>query len=163
MNMLQNFVQRRYVPVMLLLIIGGFVMLLVELLMLDHTEGIQLVAVMATGMGLLLALAALLAPAKWRNGVAILFVLLSVTGLIGSYEHVEEGAEEEEEAHLVMPTTENNANLNIAYPAQAAKEGEEEGEEGEEEGEDVPPPLAPLSLAGFALMGAVTTLAKREE
>lgn len=46
-----------------------------------------MVAVMATATGLLLALAALLAPAKWRKGVAILFVLLSVTGVIGADEH----------------------------------------------------------------------------
>jgi len=165
MNMLQNFVQRRYAPLMLLLIAGGFVMMLVELIMLDHTDGIQLVAVIATTAGLLLALAALLAPAKWRSGVAVLFVLLSVTGLVGAYEHYEEGAGEEAEAHLVMPSVENNANLNIAYNAQEAAESEDEeaGEEAGEEGEAAPPPLAPLSLAGFGLMGAVATLGKRND
>lgn len=161
MNMVQSFVQRRYAALMLLLITGGFVMLLVELMMLDHTDGIQLVAVVASVAGLLLALAALMAPAKWRNTIAILFVLLSVTGLIGAYEHYEVGSGEgeSEEARLVMPASASN--LQIVYRAQEAERREQGAAEGQ--GESAPPPLAPLSLAGFGLMGAVATLGKRDE
>jgi len=52
-----------------------------------------------------------------------------------------------------------------AYFFDADKDGDEQGKEGEEsengadeEGEQTPPPLAPLSLAGLSLMGAVTVV-----
>jgi len=165
MNKIQAFVQRHFATLLLLLIAAGFVTFVAELLLMHHTEGIQLVAVVASVVGLLLALAALLAPAKWRNGIAILFLLLSVTGVIGTIEHNEGDEAEGRETRLIAPT-ERNANQNIVYRAQDAEEGEaEEGEaeEAGEAGEAAPPPLAPLSLAGFALMGAITTLAKRDE
>lgn len=161
MSTARLFVQRRYSALMLLLIAGGFVMLLVELFLTGHTEGIQLVAVVASFVGLVLTLAALAANSHLRNLIALLFVVLSLSGVIGAYEHFEES--ERKEAVTGSPavgTVDTGATFTVAY--RYDEESEEEEDAGEV-GEENPPPLAPLSLVGFGLMGAVATLGKREE
>lgn len=169
MNTVRTLIQQRYATLMLLLLGVGFAMLLAELWLTGHTEGIQLVAVGASVAGLLLVGMALLVNAKLRTLVALLFLVLSVSGLVGAYEHYEEGHEDEAE---MRPRV---ANVNIAYRNQEGAEDDEheaneheetasEADEHEEDGEEeTPPPLAPLSLAGLSVMGMVATLSKREE
>ena len=154
MSMIQTFVQRRSASLMLLLISGGYVMMLAELLLINHTKGPQLVGVIASSAGLLLTLIALFVSGKARNWVALLLVVLSVSGLLGTFKHNE--ALNAEPAAMAATVNADGLNQPIAYRLQAAADVEGPGGD-----KSAVPPLAPLSLAGFALMGAVATLSKR--
>ena len=154
MASVQKWLQANLSPVFMVFFAGGFVMILVELVITDHLDGTQLVGVVASVVGALLTLAALFVTGRARLIVAGLLVLLSLTGLLGTYEHYE-AANGGEEA--LRPASLTLANQPVRY---ALEEEEEEGEAGEaageaEGGEEVPPPLAPLSLAGLSLMAAL--------
>lgn len=155
MSMIQTFVQRRSASLMLLLISGGYVMLLAELLLINHTHGPQMVGVIASSAGLLLTLIALFVSGKARNWVALILVALSVSGLLGTFKHNE--ALNAEPAAIAAAVNTTGLNQLVAYRSQAAPDAESHSGE-----QSAVPPLAPLSLAGFALMGAVATLSKRE-
>jgi len=147
MQNVRRMLQENYFTVMMLLLAGGFAMLLVELFMLDHTDGIQLVAVAASLSGLVLTLAALFVRGRAATTVAALLLVLSATGLFGAYEHlVNREGESANAQRLVQP-----GNQPIAY-----YQDEETPAEGEAAGP--PPPLAPLSLAGLGVVAAATML-----
>ena len=55
MKSVQTLVQRHVWSLLMLLIAGAFALLLVELIVTEHTDGIQLVAVGASAFGLILA------------------------------------------------------------------------------------------------------------
>jgi hypothetical protein len=175
MQAFRQAVQKYFFTLLMLMLAGGFAMLLAELLITNHTDGIQNVAVIASVAGLLLVLVAIVLRERAATLIAVLLLLLSVTGLIGTYEHLEE-AEGDERA--VAPRLEQSANQFVAYAmdedddevgenqaGDAESSERQENEGGENEGEETPPPLAPLSLAGLSLMGVLTTLGapKKEE
>jgi multisubunit Na+/H+ antiporter MnhG subunit len=130
---------------------GGFALLLAEMLLTEHTGGVQAVAVWATVAGLVLCLAGLVIRSR-RVAllVGLALVLLSLTGPVGLYLHATGEAE----------ARETRAPAKDRDPRDEESEEGEEGEGGEE-GKG-PPPLSPLSLSGLALMGAVA-VAGREE
>jgi hypothetical protein len=154
MSTIQTFVQRRSASLMLLLISGGYMMLLAELLITNHTQGPQLVGVIASSVGLLLTLIALFVSGKARNWVALFLLVLSVSGLLGAYQH--NAALNAEPTALAATVNADSLTQPIADRLQAAPDAAGSGSE-----RSAVPPLAPLSLAGFALMGAVATLSKR--
>jgi hypothetical protein len=151
MKALQNFVQKNLFTLLLLLIAGGFVMLLVELILMGHTDGTQLVAVIACAAGLILASAGLFAKSKMRHLLAVLFLLLSVSGLYGTLEHTEKRQER------VAETT------GITVTANGTDEGNALGQELVGEFQTFPPALSPLGLSGFSALGAVALLGKKDE
>ncbi len=156
---LQTLVQRHVWSLLMLLIAGAFALLLVELIVTQHTDGIQLVAVGASAIGLILAGVSLLAPPSWRRALAVLFLALSLTGVIGVVEHQEARNKDRREAALVAPS--GNTTIRIADSQQeGGGRGERFGPPGG--GESGPPPLAPLSLAGTSLMAAVLLLGRRD-
>lgn len=155
MNRIQLFVQKQFTNLLLLFIAGGFLMLVAELLLTGHTRGIQLIAVAASGTGIALALAGLFSRGKVSNFVAIAFLLLSLTGLLGVSEHLEEGGGEREGVAAVQAARSTNAtNTRINF----------QQEPGFRPGgrRNTPPPLAPLSLAGLSLLGTVTLVGRKE-
>ena len=163
MQAIRRFVQAQFFVLLMLMLAGGFAMLLAELLWTEHTDGIQLVGAIASVVGLVLTLAALVVRGRAAMTLAVLLLLLSVTGLIGTFEHLEEGGEARGEAQRVGVAV----NQQIAFTdddddrAAATQEG---GEREGEEGEAVPPPLAPLSLAGLSIFGVLAILgAPRKE
>ena len=166
MSVLESWVQRRLAVLLLGMLAGGFAILLVELLLTDHVNGVQLVAVAASVAGLVLTLAAMVVRGRARYGVAALLLVLSATGLLGAYEHFEERSGEEAAVPSLVASA--PANQLIAFHAQdndddgpPQSEQGESGERGEREGEEAegtPPPLAPLSLSGLSLMGVIVTL-----
>ena len=179
MESLGNLIRKHVTSIQLLLLAGGFVITLAELILLGHTKGIQLVAIGSTVAGILLALWGLISTGNMRKIVAMLFVLLSLTGLIGTFEHLEEG-DEAGEARLTVPTFNNRQGsaLNVALNAQEDDEGSEGSNaqpntertrpfagavRREGRGGVGTPPLAPLSLSGLALFGAVTLLGYRKD
>lgn len=171
MQSIQSFVQRRYWTLMMLFLIVGFAMLLVELVITNHTEGIQLVAVAASLVGLVLAGVGLIASPKLRPIVAVLFLLLSLTGVIGVIEHNEAGGEEGERAARPALTANANASGAAVALSRSLQGGDNDNDTpptrdfGDFQGpprEQAPPPLAPLSLAGLSLMGTVVLLGRRD-
>lgn len=187
MTSLQATVRRHLFPILLLLLAGGYLVILGELTIYQHWDGLQLVGFSATVLGLLAVLLGLFAKGGLRIGLAVLLAILSISGLIGTYEHYESRSEGGEAARPVLAQADAGTNLLIAYrPAADAQavpaqddddegkaaagetgEGGEGGERGErggaEGGEEAPPPLAPLSLAGLSLMGAAILLAKQDQ
>ena len=162
MQALGRWVQKSFFTLFMLMLAAGFGTLLAELLLTNHTDGIQLVAVVASVAGLVLILAALFVRGRMATGVAVLLLLLSVTGLIGTFEHLEGGEEAGERASVQRVEAVGNQQVALRLDDDEENEGAErdrggqeasEGEEGESEGN--PPPLAPLSLAGLSMMGAL--------
>lgn len=154
MTSLRRVVQQYFYTILLLMAAGGFVMLVIELLITNHTDGIQLAGVIASAIGLILAVAALfLTSLQARNILAILFIVLSVSGLIGVLQHFNARGEEGE-------TALNVAGAASYQPVSLRSEDDDEnpGEARGDESEAVPPPLAPLGLSGLALLGAITLL-----
>ncbi len=192
MTSLQAAIRRYLTPILLLLLAGGFLVVLGELYLYQHWQGTQLIGFAATVIGLVAVLLGLFAKRGFRLGLAVLLVLISVSGLIGTWEHFESRSEEGREAarpalaQTVQPEQLAAAtNMTIAYQGAAAErmgtqEGGESGEGGEgaaageagergeggegggRGGEQAPPPLAPLSLAGLSLMGAAVLFAKQD-
>ena len=178
MNRVQTFVRSHLTNLILLSLAGGFLLLLAELLLAGHTEGVQLVGLGASVLGIVLALVGIAAKGRARNVLAALFLVLAISGLVGAFEHNEERFEEGEEAAapIVLSQSAGRAGLNrtISYrldgdegeedEAREGQEAREEGEAGEdEEGESNPPPLAPLSLSGLSILGVLALVAKEEE
>ena len=158
---LKQMIARNYFTLMYLLIAGSFLGLVAELVWTEHWDGIQLVGLLASVAGLVLAAVALFAAPRMRQVLAVLFVILSISGIVGTIEHNEERGEGEASAPVIMAAT---AGTNMELPAAQQEEGEE-GEAGERgeggeggEGEAIPP-LAPLSLAGMSIIAAVTLFA----
>ncbi len=157
MEQIAGWIRKNFPEVVLAGAAGGFLMILAELIITDHLDGIQLVAVVASVIGLVVSAAGFLLRGAASRAGAILLVLLSISGLVGAFEHYEEGQEE-------ATATQHGLAVGQEYRyIDSDKEDEESvsGEEGEE-GEAVPPPLAPLSLSGLALLGAMAMLARSD-
>ncbi len=155
MSQIQAFVQKQFTNLLLLFVTGGFLMLVVELLLTGHTRGIQLVAVAASVAGVVLALAGLLTRGKMSNIVAVAFLLLALTGLLGVSEHLEEGGEGQEGVAAAQVVRTGNA-TNMPVNFRQAEDFRPGGRR------NTPPPLAPLSLAGLSLLGTVTLVGRKE-
>ena len=120
----------------------------VELLLMGHTEGVQLLAPLAAFLGALLTGLGLIFT-RGASALALALALLSPVGLFGFLQHLEGTLEAEAPA--------------LYRWVDAEGKGWEEGEAQEEgEGEEAPPPLAPLSLSGLALLGALGLYAREE-
>ncbi len=156
MNRIQFFIQQHFTTLLLLFVASGFLMLVAELLLAGHTKGIQLLAVGASVAGGVLAVAGLFSRGKLNRVLIVAFLLLSITGLIGVMEHREErGGERAATATVQVARANNTANTRVNFQQQPSfRRGGESG---------APPPLAPLSLAGLSLIGAVTLVGRKEK
>jgi hypothetical protein len=154
---LQSFVQRRFHTLIMSLIGIGFLFLLAELIMYEHYDGIQLVAVVSTVLGALLAFLGIVATGRMRLGIAAVMLVLAVSGIIGVVEHNEKRSEGgEQRSGQVQQGDEDKG----SEQGEASKQGE--SGEGEGEAEIPPPPLAPLSLSGLCAFGAVALFGRRD-
>lgn len=178
MGRIQEFARKNLVWVLLTAIAVGFALTTWELVLYRHWEGTQLIGFVATVLGAVLALAGIFVSGALRNIVAILLVLLSITGLIGTYEHFEhapgrEGEEGARPALTVANAAQAGTVQNVAFnpngEVQSAPAQEDDADEQPPAGARPPfeggfrmppPPLAPLSLTGLALMAAIVVLAK---
>ncbi|MCB0045564.1 MAG: hypothetical protein KDD92_09055 [Caldilineaceae bacterium] len=147
MKSLKQLVTRNYYPLMYLLIAGSFLGFTAELVLTGHWNGIQLVGLAAGIIGLVLAVVALFAAPRMRQTLAVLFVILSLSGVMGTIQHNEARSGEEASAPVIVAAT---ADFSRELPAEQRQEGEEK---------EAVPPLAPLSLAGMSIIAAVTLLA----
>lgn len=160
---LQSFVQRRF-HVLIMSFIGlGFLFLLAELIMYEHYDGIQLVAVVSTVLGALLAFLGIVATGRMRLGIAAVMLVLAVSGIIGVVEHNEkrgEGGEQRSGQVQQGDEAKETDKSDASEQGEAAEAGETK--EGEGEAEIPPPPLAPLSLSGLCAFGAVALFGRRD-
>jgi hypothetical protein len=173
MTNLQAAMRRNLTPVLLLLLAGGYLVIVGELVLYRHWDGLQLIGFAASIVGLLAVLLGLFAKGGLRVGLAILLAVLSLSGVIGAFEHYESLLEGGEAVQPALAQASADATLLVAHQPGAVEnlvlQEDEEGEresserdEGGEGGEETPPPLAPLSLAGLSLMGAAVLLAKQD-
>lgn len=148
---MQTFVRRRFSPLLLLMVAAGFLLLLLELIGYQHFGGLQLVGTASVVIGLLAALLGIGARGRLRTTLIWVFLVLSLVGLLGAWEHNEERLGGEREAPAGAPA-----------PQADGDDDQESGPGGR--AEEIPPPLlAPLSVSGLCLFGAVSLLGRRED
>jgi len=153
----QQGIRENFPAVVLAMVAGGFALTVVELLMMHHTEGKQLIGVAATGVGALLALVGIWAKGGAKTLLVGTFAVLALSGVFGMVEHLEGEEEEREGFRWQQPAQAWLTSHTVAFADEERHEREEE--EGEK-GEHGPPPLAPLSVTGLALLGAAALIAK---
>jgi hypothetical protein len=120
---------------------GGFLLLTVELLGLNHQTGPRVISVIATALGIVLALVVSLAGnSGLRRIIAIVFVLIALVGIFGYTMHSGGRARRAEAtASLQLP---DNQVVQRAVRSFSS----------------MPPVFSPLSITGMALFGAVVAL-----
>src|SRR3954451_13476107 len=88
MDSLRRSIQGNFVNILLMLLAAGFLVLLVELVLYQHWQGIQLVAIGSVLLGLILTVAALFVQGGGgANVIGVLLLVLSLVGLVGVFEH----------------------------------------------------------------------------
>lgn len=92
MSGLLQTIRRNVFTILLLLLAGGFALLVLELAITGHNEGAQLIGIIASVLGVVLAVAALLTRGRAANWIAGALVVLSLSGLMGIYQHYLYGA-----------------------------------------------------------------------
>lgn len=128
-----------------LFVAAGFAFILTELLILNHAGGPRLVALITCGLGIAFSLASLVNNPRLRQIVAILFVVLSLTGLYGFMTH--QGARGfRQQGVAAAPATEDRT-IRRALNSFG----------------NLPPTLSPLALTGLSILGALVTLASTAE
>lgn len=139
--------RERFADLVLLWVAGGFGMLGVELLLTGHIKEGQLIGVLASAGGVLVALLALAAP-RMRITWWVGFLVVALSGLFGTALHLHEGAEAADEVGEVAL-------------ASARYDGEGVGRVHTQQ--PAPPPLAPLGLYGLGVLGGLALYAREEE
>lgn len=141
-----SWLQVRFPEVVGVLVVGGFVMTLGELVLMGHTQKSQLIGVAMSGVGLLAAVLGTVVGHRLRKALIAVLIVVAGSGLFGVYEHYEEAQEHREKA--------------LKEQALLAERGE--APDPEKSKKHGPPPLAPLSVSGLALLGGLGLLARRD-
>jgi hypothetical protein len=161
----QTFVQRRSYELLLGLVGVGFLVLLAELIGYRHFEGLQLIGTGATVVGAAAAFLGIRASAGLRRALAGVFLVLALVGLLGMWEHNEDRLGGEERRPPAAQVGQGGQGGQAGQGGQVGPGGQ--GRQGGPGGfggfRMPPPPLAPLSLSGFCLLGAVVLLGRRDE
>jgi hypothetical protein len=118
-----------------LFVVGGFAFLLAELVTLGHTNPPQLLSIIAPVLGIVFGLAGLASNSRLRKIISILFIVLSLSGIMGTLAHSGARAFRGQMASSVQ--TEDRA-VRRAIGSFTR----------------LPPTLAPLMLSGLSLFGA---------
>lgn len=174
MSKLETMVRRNLITILLLLLLGGFAMLLAELLITNHVDGIQNVANVASLVGAVAILLGFFAKGTFRHLLVLLLLVLSLSGLLGAWEHLQSREGHDEARVPAALSTRSETFQTISNRIGTDTQGTTQQEAGEQQ-QNMPsegsrprlpgggaPPLAPLSLSGLSLMGAVLLLAKRD-
>ncbi|MGC8875952.1 hypothetical protein [Thermus sp.] len=142
----KEWLRHRFPELVALFAAGGLFLTGGELLLMGHTEGVQLLAPLTAIVGGAAAGLGLVAP-RFRLATALVLGLMAGVGFLGLFEHLEK-----------------RLNEGLAPGTYLLVDAEEEGAGGNErgEGKGVPPPLAPLSLTGLTLLGALALYVRDE-
>ena len=84
MSKLQGFLGQHRDTLLLLLLAGGFAVVLGELMLYLHWDGTQLIGFSATVVGLLAVLVGIFVKGTLRTVIGLLLVVLSLSGLLGA-------------------------------------------------------------------------------
>jgi hypothetical protein len=125
----------------LLLIAAGFISILGELLFSMHLTGTQSIGIYSAVLGALFAIHGFCQP-QASKALAFAFCVLSLFGLIGTYEHYESREMKGEFTGLRQSINHENASTTRVTS---------------------PPMMAPLSLSGLSMFAILVLLAFREE
>ncbi|MCW1971129.1 MAG: hypothetical protein KIH69_023720 [Anaerolineae bacterium] len=120
---------------------AGFAFLLAELVILNHTSGPRMIGAIACVAGIVLSLAALAPNSRLRQILAILFVLVALSGLFGANTH--QGSRGFRQQGVASAPATEDRTIRRALNSFG----------------NLPPTLAPLALSGLAMLGAAVTLA----
>lgn len=166
MARLQSFTRKYMTTLLLLFLAAGFAVIVAELTLSKHYEGVQLVGLISAIVGLVVALWGLIAKGGTRIALAWVMVVLALAGVVGVFEHNESGGEEAARPAAIAAAG-TNTNISLGTPGVAQDSDDAPvpagaGAQTSSDSETKPPPLAPLGLSGLALMGAVVLLAKRD-
>lgn len=148
-----TWLQERFPEVVGVLVIGGLALTLAELLLMGHTEKKQMLGVVMTAVAMGLTGVGLLVGPAIRKVLAIALLVVAAGGIYGVVEHLEEAAEHREKAQA--------KESRVVVQLVDFDEGDRERKGEHEEEEHGPPPLAPLSVTGLALMGSLGLMASR--
>jgi thiol:disulfide interchange protein len=127
--------------VYLLVVALGFAFLLAELVIMGHTNGPRLISVVACVLGILFALAGL-AMSNARRIIAILFVVLALSGVFGFMAHGGARGFRQQNTAAAIQAASADKDLQRALRSYSG----------------MPPTLAPLMLSGLSLLGALVML-----
>lgn len=162
---LQGFVQRRFYLLLMLLIAAGFLLMFAELVLYKHSKGLQIIGTASTVVGAILAFIGIGANGNLRRILAVVFIVVSLIGVVGVFEHNEErlGGEEDRRPPTAQTTGSQASGESGENEQGESGEGGENGEGSENgEGDEAPPPLAPLGVTGLSAFGAVALLGRRD-
>ena len=134
-------IRRNTTALYLIALALGFAMVLVELALIGHVRGSQLIAVIACVVGIVLSLTALVPRRGLRRIITALFVVLALTGAYGFIEHMQGRSERAGEVADAASAASDRV-VREALDSFAAN----------------PPTLSPLALSGLSLLGALTLL-----
>lgn len=149
------FARRYVVELVLMANAGAFAVLLAELLIIGHTDGIQLVAPVSASTGLVLSLIAIVLRGPARYATAAAFLILSGAGLIGVTRHYLEREDGLSVSALVATARAQSGSNDDNDNSGRGSDGNDDDDDDDSE----PPPLAPLALSGSAMLGALASLA----
>ncbi len=126
--------------VLLITVTAGFAFLLLELVMIGHTNFAKLYGAIAAGVGAVLGLLAMSPAGGLRRIVSILFLVLSLSGLYGFVMH--SGSRANRADRVSKVAQQEDRTIGGALRSYGI----------------LPPTLAPLMLSGLSLLGAAATL-----
>jgi hypothetical protein len=118
-----------------LFVVGGFAFLLAELVTLGHTNPSQLLSIIAPVLGIVFGLAGLSSNSRLRKIISILFIVLSLSGIMGTLAH---NGSRAFRANMVSSVQSEDRAIRRAIGSFTR----------------LPPTLAPLMLTGLSLFGA---------
>lgn len=87
MDGLRRSIQGNFSSILLILVTGGFLVLLVELVLFQHWQGLQLIGLGSVVLALILTIAGMFVEGGGANVIGILLVVISLVGLVGVFEH----------------------------------------------------------------------------
>ena len=134
-------IRKNPISVSLAFVTLSFAMILADLALLGHTRGPQMTGIIACVLGIVLGAIALFA-ANLRKIVAILFLVLALTGLMGVLAHSGARGFRQQGAAAAKSISDDRTVQNALRSFA-----------------NLPPTLAPLVLSGLALMGAAMSAA----
>ena len=153
----QMFVQRRFHALLMFMIGLGFLLILAELIGYQHFKGLQLLGTGATVVGALTAFIGIGARGNLRRILAGVFLVLALVGIVGVVEHNGDRLRGEQ----------GQGQFQGGRSGQDANRPNDQGQPPDAQGgfgsRIPPPPLAPLSLAGFCTLGAIALLGKKDD
>lgn len=120
---------------------SGFGLTFVELVLIGHHEKAQVVALGVCGFGLLLSLLGLVVQGIWRKIVVGLLILVALEGFVGTA------------MHRFGDPTKNAGEATMAAAQPATGNAPDHDHHA--------PPLAPLSITGFAVLASVAIAARK--